>query len=155
MKYYQIKSSHAQGIVQPNSIRNHPMQRFPQKFKQGLRPEVWELSKNSAGVSISFFSDTTQLIIKWSVKHDNKMPHMTDAAIKGVDLYYKKLNKWIYVNTGLPISKDNEHILFSVKSKKKREYRLHLPLYDTVTDIQIGLDKSYNIDIIQIKVTDF
>ena len=110
MKYHQIKSFHAQGIIEPNLTRNHPMQRFPQKFKRGLRPKVWELSKNSAGVSISFFSDTTQLKVKWSLKHDIKMPHMTDTAIKGVDLYYKKLNKWIYINTGLPISKDNEQI---------------------------------------------
>ena len=151
MKYHQIKSSHAQGIIEPHLARDYPLQRFPQQFKRNLRPEVWELSENSAGVSISFFSDTTQLLIKWSLKHNIKMNHMTDAAIKGVDLYYKKLTKWIYINTGLPNTKDNEQILFSVKSKKKREYRLHLPLYDTVTDIQIGIDKNSNFESIKNK----
>ena len=141
MKFHQIKSSQAEGLIEPNSTRNHPMQRLPQKFKLDLRPEVWKLSENSAGVSISFFSNTNQLSIKWSLKHDNKMNHMTDAAIKGVDLYYKKLNKWIYLNTGLPNSKDNEQVLFNVKSRKKRKFRLHLPLYDTITNIEIGFGK--------------
>ena len=151
MKFHQIKSFQAEGIIEPKSIRNHPMQRFPQKFKLDLRPEVWELSENSAGVSISFFSNANQISIKWSLKHDNKMNHMTDAGIKGVDLYYKKLNKWIYINTGLPNSKDNEQVLFSVKSKKKREFRLHLPLYDTITDIQIGFDIDSKLEYVKSK----
>ena len=151
MKFHQIKSYQAEGIVEPNSTRNHPMQRLPQKFKFNLRPEVWELSENSAGVSVSFFSNTKQLSIKWSLKHNNKMNHMTDAAIKGVDLYYKKLNQWIYINTGLPNSKDNEQVLFNVKSKKKREFRLHLPLYDTITDIQIGFDINSEIEYVKSK----
>ena len=151
MKFHQIKSFQAEGILEPNSTRNHPMQRLPQKFKLDLRPEVWELSENSAGVCVSFFSNTKQLSIKWSLKHNNKMNHMTDAAIKGVDLYYKKLNKWIYIDTGLPNSKDNEQVLFSVKSRKKREFRLHLPLYDTITDIQIGFDKDSKFESVKSK----
>tara|TARA_A100001015_G_C14812398_1_gene641309 strand:- start:398 stop:616 length:219 start_codon:yes stop_codon:yes gene_type:complete len=64
MKFHQIKSYQAEGIIEPKSIRNHPMQRLPQKFKLDLRPEVWELSENSAGVSISFFSNAAFFRVK-------------------------------------------------------------------------------------------
>jgi len=140
LKYYDTKSLHAQGLSESSLIREYPFQRLPQKYKKSVRKEVWELSENSAGVSISFFSDTTEIAVRWSVKHDLKMNHMTDAGIKGVDLYQKNNDTWHYISTGLPIEKDNEQTLLKGVSKILREYRLYLPLYDTVTDLQLGLD---------------
>ena len=52
----------------------------------------------------------------------------------------KRNNNWYYTNTGLPDGKENEEILFENIKKKKREYCLYLPLYDTTDNIQIGLD---------------
>ena len=91
MKYYDTKSLRAKGLAESSLAREYPFQRLPQKYKKSVRKEVWELSENSAGVSISFLSDTTEIVVKWSIKHDLKMNHMTDAGIKGVDLYEKKM----------------------------------------------------------------
>ena len=140
MKYYDTKSLRAQGLAESDLAREYPFQRLPQKYKKSVRKEVWELSENSAGVSISFLSDTTEIVVKWSIKHDLKMNHMTDAGIKGVDLYEKKNDTWNYIGTGLPNGKDNEHMLLKGASKTLREYCLYLPLYDTVTNLQLGLD---------------
>ena len=140
MKYYDTKSLHAQGLAESNLAREYPFQRLPQQYKKSVRKEVWELSENSAGVSISFLSNTTEIIVKWSLKHDLKMNHMTDAGIKGIDLYEKKDNAWHYIGTGLPNGKDNEQTLLKGASKTLREYYLYLPLYDTVTNLQLGLD---------------
>ena len=124
MKYYDTKSLRAQGLAESNLAREYPFQRLPQKYKKSVRKEVWELSENSAGVSISFFSDTTEIVVKWSIKHDLKMNHMTDAGIKGVDLYEKKNDTWHYIGTGLPNGKDNEQTLLKGASKTLREYCL-------------------------------
>jgi len=140
LKYYDTKSLRAQGLAESDLARECPFQRLPQKYKKSVRKEVWELSENSAGVNISFFSDTTEIVVKWSIKHDLKMNHMTDAGIKGVDLYEKKNDTWHYIGTGLPNGKDNEHMLLKGASKTLREYCLYLPLYDTVTNLQLGLD---------------
>ena len=94
MKYYDTKSLHPQGLAESSLAREYPFQRLPQKYNKSVRKEVWELSENSAGVSISFLSDTTEIVVKWSVKHDLKMNHMTDVGIKGVDLYEKKNDTW-------------------------------------------------------------
>ena len=140
MKFFDPKSLNPQGLVEPNLDREHPFQRLPQKYKKTVRKEIWALSENSAGVSILFSSDTVELSVKWSVKHDLRMNHMTDAGMKGVDLYTKKGQNWHYVGTCLPNGKENEQILLEDIERKKREYCLFLPLYDTLIDLQIGLD---------------
>ena len=140
MKYYNTKSLYAQGLAESSLAREYPFQRLAQKYKKSVRKEVWELSENSAGVSISFLSDTTEIVVKWSVKHDLQMNHMTDAGIKGIDLYEKKNNTWHYIGTGLTNGKNNEQTLLKGASKTLREYCLYLPLYDTVTNLQLGLD---------------
>ena len=140
MKYFDPKSLKAQGLVEPSLDRGHTFQRLPQKYKKTVREEVWDLSENSAGVSILFSSDTVNLSVKWSVKHNLRMNHMTDAGIKGVDLYTKRNKNWQYTNTCLPNGKQNEQILFEDIDKNNREYCLNLPLYDTLIDMQIGLD---------------
>ena len=140
MKFFDAISLKAQGLVEPSSDRDHPFQRLPQKYKETIRKEVWDLSENSAGVSVLFSSDTVKLSVKWSLKHDLRMNHMTDAGIKGVDLYEKRDQNWYYIGTCLPNGKENDQILFEDIERKKREYCLFLPLYDTLIDMRIGLD---------------
>jgi|TARA_B110000263_G_C15285216_1_gene500421 hypothetical protein len=140
LKYYDTKLLRAQGLAESSLARGYPFQRLPQKYKKSVRKEIWELSENSAGVNISFFSDTTEIVVKWSLKHDLKMNHMTDAGIKGVDLYQKNNGTWHYISTGLPNGKENEQTLLKGASKTSREYCLYLPLYDTITNLQLGLD---------------
>ena len=140
MKFFDPKSFKAQGLVKPTLDRKHPFQRLPQKYKKTVRGELWDLSENSAGVCIPFSSNTRKLTVKWSVKNDMRMNHMTDAGIKGVDLYEKRNKNWFYVGTGLPDGRENEEILLKNIKKKQREYCLFLPLYDTTVNLQIGLD---------------
>ena len=146
MKFFDAISLKAQGLIEPNLKRRHPFQRLPQKYKEVVREEVWNLSENSAGVSILFISDTANLSVKWSLKHDLRMNHMTDAGIKGVDLYEKRDQNWYYIGTCLPNGKENDQILFEDIDKKKREYCLFLPLYDTLIDMRIGLDDDSSIE---------
>ena len=146
MKFINPQSLKAQGLVEPSSDRDHPFQRLPQKYKETIRKEVWDLSENSAGVSVLFSSDTVKLSVKWSLKHDLRMNHMTDAGIKGVDLYEKRDQNWYYIGTCLPNGKENDQILFEDIERKKREYCLFLPLYDTLIDMRIGLDDDSSIE---------
>ena len=140
MKFIDSKSLIAHGLIAPDLDRKYPFQRLPQKYKETVRKELWDLSENSAGVCIPFSSNTRKLIVKWSIKNDLRMNHMTDAGIKGVDLYEKRNKNWFYVGTGLPDGRENEEILLKNIKKKQREYCLFLPLYDTTVNLQIGLD---------------
>ena len=62
--------------------------------------------------------------------NDNKMHHMAETGIKGVDLYYNNKGTWQYVNTGKPSGLENEATLVRNMPVDMREYKLYLPLYD-------------------------
>ena len=104
MKYFTPKSLDAQNIIEPNEFRKYPFQRFPNKYKNSIRKEVWDLSENNAGVSIQLNTNSKNLKLKWRVKLDFEMNHMTDAGIKGLDVYEYVNDQWKYLSTGLPNS---------------------------------------------------
>ena len=76
---------------------------------------------------------------------------MTDVGVKGIDLYHKGNGSWCYLLSGIPSGKNNEVSLKGL-SNNMREYRLHLPLYDTVTSLEIGIDDASSFDIISANV---
>ena len=148
MKFLKIKTEHAQGILEPNCSRKYKFQRFPQKYKDHVRKEVWDLSENSAGVSISFSSNTSKLLIRWTLKNNFKMDHMTNVGVNGFDLYQKNNNKWYFISTAIPNDLQNETYLFEGLQNELRHYRIHFPLYNTLTDLELGIDSNSRLKII-------
>ncbi len=151
MKFLRVKSKHVQGILEPNSPRKYQFQRFPQKYKSHVRKEVWDLSENSAGVSVSFSSNTSRLLIKWTLKNRFKMHHMNDVGVNGVDLYQKKNEEWHFISAGIPTDLKNETYLFKGLQKHLKHYRIHFPLYNTLTSLELGFDVNSDIKIINEK----
>ena len=68
------------------------------------------------------------------------MNHMPDTGIKGIDLYYKTNNGWQYLATGRPQGFKNEYNLIQNMTNEEREYKIYLPLYDGIKNIEIGID---------------
>lgn len=119
--------------------------RFPEKFKTTIRKEVWGLGQHSAGMSIRFRTNASQITIKWTVKGDNIMDHMPFTGIKGVDIYAVVDDSWKYVNTCRVQGKNNEFTVVKAKDMVFREYLLNLPLYDGVESLYIGVNKNAEI----------
>jgi hypothetical protein len=131
-----------EGTVIPESDKESPYDRLPASYKDKVRKPVWDLSKNSAGISVRFFSDSPFITARWEVLNNTTMNHMAETGIKGVDLYCKVNGVWQYVNTGRPSAKENEIKLVNNLSRERREYRLYLPLYDGTSKLEIGVDRS-------------
>ena len=74
------------------------------------------------------------------------MDHMPETGIKGVDLYFRNKDKWQYLNTGrYKIQRKIKcQKVYSVENMtlEEREYKVYLPLYDGVKNIEIGIDSS-------------
>ena len=151
INYIDIYSKDSQGLVEPYRERKILFQRLPQHYQESVRKDVWELSENSAGVSISFKTNSSELSVKWTVKLDFSMNHMTDVGVKGIDLYYKENGRWDYLSSGIPSGKKNNTSLFKGFSGETREYRLHLPLYDSVTNLQMGINEDSSFEIVKDK----
>ena len=148
MKYFTPKPSDAQNIIGKNEHRKHSFQRLPDIYKNSIRKEVWDLSENNAGVSIQLNTNCKNLKLKWNVKLDFKMNHMTDAGIKGLDIYEHANNQWKYLSTGLPNSNKNEHLI-EFNNVNKKTLCLYLPLYDSIVDLDIGIDDNSSLKFIK------
>ena len=107
---------------------------------------MWDLSKSSAGLAIRFVTDSPYIKVKWEVLNNFSMNHMPDTGIKGVDLYYKNNNEWQYINTGRPQGFENHYTLIENMSNELKEFKIFLPLYDGVKNIEIGIDSSSRIE---------
>lgn len=121
---------------------NNEYKRLPDSLQCISRPILWELGRNSAGLSIRFKSNSSRIILKWEVLCDNHMSHMTDIGVKGLDLYCWEgsIKKWRFVNSARPFGKQNQVTVISDMVPKEREFMLYLPLYDGISSMTIGID---------------
>jgi lysophospholipase L1-like esterase len=119
--------------------------RLTENLKDKVRKPVWRLSKNSAGLSISFMSNSPNITVRYKVKGEHAFPHMPATGVSGVDLYAKNTDgKWLW-NKGTCTFRDT--ITYTYKQlpitegyhKKGREYKLYLPLYNEVEWLEIGV----------------
>jgi hypothetical protein len=143
--YYDKEHFLIEGTVIPDSLKESSYDRLPLSYKDKVRQPVWNLSKNSAGITVSFHSNSSEIHLKWTLLNDFYMNHMASTGIKGVDLYVRQEGNWRYVNTGRPSSSTNEVRLVQNLSLDWREYKLFLPLYDGVTNLEIGIDANSSI----------
>ncbi len=120
--------------------------RLPLNSKNKVRKPVWNLSKNSAGISIRFSSNSSTIKIRWKLKHNNTPSNMTPIAAKGLDLYTYNDNKWQFVGAAKPTDTFNETtIIQDMDTIMNREYLLNLPLYNGVDLLEIGINKNASI----------
>jgi hypothetical protein len=140
LKYYGKESFLHEGTAFNDSVKQNFYDRFPLSYKDKVRGPVWSLSRNSAGLSVRFLTNSSSIGVKWELISDSKMNHMAETGIKGIDLYYKTERGWEYINTGRPQGKSNEYLLISGLSPQTREYRMYLPLYDGVNKLEVGID---------------
>lgn len=116
-----------------------PYDRLPAFLKDTLRPALWELSKNSAGIAVRFCSNTTTIGVKWEALFVNNMSHMAATGVRGLDLYSYEKDHWQYMCTARPGEKKSQVKLISNMQPIEREYMLYLPLYDGVVSVDIGI----------------
>jgi hypothetical protein len=122
------------------SLKENDYDRLPTSYKEKVRKAVWDLSKSSSGLSVRFRSNSTTIKVKWEVLNNTVMNHMAPTGIKGLDLYCKTNGHWQYVNTARPVAKQSEALLINNMATSMREYKLFLPLYDGVVNLEIGID---------------
>ncbi len=140
IKFYNKAHFLIEGTTFPDSVKENSFDRFPLSTKEKVRPTIWNLSKASAGISIRFLTNSSSISVKWELMNDTKMSHMAETGIKGIDLYCNVDDDWQYVNTAKPAGKTNEFQLINSMKPEMREFKMYLPLYDGVTNLEIGID---------------
>ena len=142
IKYYGKDFFLLEGTIISDSLKENRYDRLPISYKEIVRQPVWDLSKSSAGLSIRFITNSTKLKVNWEVLNNFQMDHMPDTGIKGIDLYFKQGDNWQYINTGRPQGLKNEYTLIENMNSQIKEFKVFLPLYDGIKNIEIGIDSS-------------
>lgn len=126
-----------------------PYDRLPARAEQSVRKEVWELSRNAAGLKIRFRTNAKNIAIRYAVeKKSYAMNHFPATGVSGIDLY--SLNNdgsWAWATGnykfGDTISYHYRNLdLNTEEYKDGREYHVYLPLYNNVSWLEIGVDKT-------------
>ncbi len=64
--------------------------RLPARAEKIVRPAVWSLSQDSAGIAIRFVTDASAISARWTLRRERlAMPHMPASGVSGVDLYVR------------------------------------------------------------------
>ena len=127
--------------------------RFPLRAKNNLREPVWGLSTNSAGLSLDFYCNAPDIIVKYTVSGYKSLPNLTTIAVSGIDLYTTDchgVTDWCACPGNYSFgTQTSDTITFHYKDlayhnyhKRGNEYRLFLPLYNTVSSLKIGIPDS-------------
>ncbi len=131
-----------------NKEIGNKLARLPERAKDKVTPAVWSLSKNSAGLSLRFVTNSENIKVRYVLASRPGYLNMAWLNHSGVDLYGTD-NKgglhWIGNHMNWSLSGDTATIAFTdlsrPSSKSGRvEYRLYLPPYNEVSAIEVGVD---------------
>lgn len=115
--------------------------RLPADAETVVRPAVWKLSHDCAGLCVRFTTDGSSIAARWTMRQARlAMPHMPASGVSGLDLYVKNKGSWHWLGAGRPDRSPNyEKVLVSGLAPGRREFALYLPLYNGVEEVKVGI----------------
>ncbi len=139
--YHDMRDFTVYGTLAPDAAKSYS--RLPDSLFTQVRESLWNLGQNSAGLSIRFATDASDIYAKWCSLNQTKMNHMNPVGVRGMDLYALNADgSWAFLGSAIPSSKEEcKATIVKGMTKKMREYMLFLPLYDGIYDLKIGVNK--------------
>jgi hypothetical protein len=141
LEWHDVTKWGAEGRAWPEMERQRWFDRLPSAAEGKVTPNVWNLSRDSAGMMVRFKTDATSISTNYVLRGDKiAMPHMPATGVSGVDLYARdEKGAWRWVNVTKPVAKDVNQSLASGLTPGLREYAAYLPLYNGVESLEIGV----------------
>lgn len=120
--------------------------RLPERAKALVRPDVWALSLQCAGLSVRFVTDAPEIHVSYEVSDKQSFPHMPATGVSGLDFYAIDEHGKAVWSAGSYTFSDTIRYTFKeltsfAAGSKTREYQLFLPLYNHVKWMELGLPK--------------
>lgn len=114
-------------------------ERLPVRAKGQINDTAWQMSKHTSGLAVRFVTDSPRIGASWD--GGGAMNHMAATGNSGLDLYRRQPDgSWSFVAVGRPNLDRTTRNLITYSTRETREFLLYLPLYQTVTDLQIGVE---------------
>ena len=126
--------------------------RMPDRAEKVVRKAVWDLSKQSAGLSLVFHTNAPSIKVRYTVTGGLNMFHMPTTGVSGLDLYATDADgglRWcaskFNCSFGDTIHYEFKDITYFTGDNRGYDYELYLPLYNEVTWLEIGVPEDRDI----------
>ncbi len=124
-----------------------PYDRLPARANGVVRPPVWSLSQDTAGMCVRFVTDAPAIHARWTVRDKGlAMDHMPATGVSGLDLYVRDGDVWRWIGTGRPKKVENEQQLAAGIPEGRHLFMVNLPLYNGLTSLEIGVPESATLE---------
>lgn len=102
----------------------------------------------STGIAVTFKTDSRNVYARWTTSGRKPAANNTLINQSGLDMYIMHDGKWMFAGTGSPKAGKarQEAPVVSNMTDSMKECVLYLPLFDTVKDLQIGVDPGATIE---------
>jgi hypothetical protein len=120
---------------------NRYYDRLPARAEGVVRPQIWGLSRHSAGMICRFVTDAPEIQVRYTLLNaELALPHMPATGVSGADLYtLDDEGEWRWIATAFPTKKAVFASLIRGIQPEKRTYMLHLPLYNGLDSLEMGV----------------
>lgn len=143
LQWHDVTRWGVEGRILPDQPRERWFDRLPSSAHGKVSDNVWNLSRDSAGMMVRFETDSPSLHVHYQLLDGNlAMPHMPATGVSGVDLYARDQDgRWKWVQVARPAAQEVQAELIRGLAPGKREYALYLPLYNGIESLQIGIEQ--------------
>lgn len=146
----------AQDIVYTNAVNlniigkanptHKPYHRVDTAKYSNMPQEVKRLFTNSAGLAITFKTNSNTIAARWTTASSYTLSNMTAIVAKGLDLYIKRDGKWIFAAVARPTGDSSVYTMVRNMEDGEKECLLYLPLYDEIKTLEIGVSEGSKIE---------
>jgi hypothetical protein len=141
LEWHDVTQWGVEGRILPDQKRLNWFDRLPASAQGAVTPNVWEMSRDSAGMMVRFKTDAPAISVHYRLRKDQlSLPHMPATGMSGVDLYARDAGgKWKWVGVSMPAAREVKAEIVRGLAPGQREYAAYLPLYNGVEFLQIGV----------------
>ncbi len=141
LAWHDVESWGLEGRAWPEQARLRWYDRLPAAAEKTVTSNVWNLSRDSAGMMVRFQTDASAISVRYKLLKDKlSLTNMTAMGVSGVDLYARDpKGQWRWVVASKPDKPMIEAELVTGLAPGSREYALYLPLYNGVDKLEIGV----------------
>lgn len=141
LTWHDVTTWGVEGRAWPEQQRLRWFDRLPASAQGKVTTNVWNLSRDSAGMMVRFKTDATAIHVHYKLSKERLgMAHMPATGVSGVDLYARnEAGQWRWVQCTKPDKQEMRVEIIKDLAPGWREYALYLPLYNGVESLAVGL----------------
>ncbi|HBE69340.1 MAG TPA: hypothetical protein DDW52_14435 [Planctomycetaceae bacterium] len=141
VQWNDVSQQNIEGRILSEAQRERWFDRLPASANGLVTKNVWNLSRDSAGMLVRFKTDSTTIHVHYKLRDSGlAMPHMPATGVSGVDLYARDSEgRWRWVQVSRPTKQLVSSKLVDGLRPGLREYVLYLPLYNGIDFLHVGV----------------